>query len=262
MKTIILMGYAVTEKPDDVIKDLDFDSNIAAPSPTTFACLNPHSFVESQRNLNFQKALWNASILSADGVGITIAARLKRVKAPRRYTGSDCFYDVHSLVPKNKSLRVFLLGSTETVLEKVKDRLQREHPHIEISGMISPPFLEDIEQWDDREAINQINASDTDVLWVSMTAPKQELWINRSKADLDVKFIGAVGAVFDFYAGTKKRSGKLLRWIGLEWLGRLVQEPQRLWRRTFKSGIQFFYAILCTPNAPISADESDEGERR
>ena len=160
--------------------------------------------------------------------------------------------------PKNRCLRVFLLGSTESVLEQVKNRLQREHPHVEISGVISPPFLENVDQWDDRDAITAINASASDVLWVSMTAPKQELWISRRTTVLNVAFIGAVGAVFDFYAGTKKRPGKLLRGVGLEWLWRLVQEPRRLWRRTFKSGIQFFIAILFSINVPNSDDECNK----
>lgn len=83
-----------------------------------------------------------------------------------------------------------------------------------------------------------------DILWVGMTAPKQEKWIYKNRDKLDVKFIGAIGAVFDFYAGKVKRSHPAFQKMGLEWLPRLLQEPQRLWRRNFVSNPKFMFDVM------------------
>jgi len=92
--------------------------------------------------------------------------------------------------------------------------------------------------------IEQINRAAPDVLWVGMTAPKQEKWIFANKERLQVKFIGAIGAVFDFYSGNVKRSHPFFQRLGLEWLPRLLRDPRRLWRRTFISSPIFLYKIL------------------
>jgi len=92
--------------------------------------------------------------------------------------------------------------------------------------------------------IEAVNRAGPDVLWVGMTAPKQEKWIHQNKDKLNVKFIGAVGAVFDFYAGNVKRSHPWFQEHGLEWLPRLLQEPRRLWRRTFVSAPLFLCMVL------------------
>jgi N-acetylglucosaminyldiphosphoundecaprenol N-acetyl-beta-D-mannosaminyltransferase len=83
--------------------------------------------------------------------------------------------------------------------------------------------------------IEAVNSAKPDVLWVGMTAPKQEKWIANNISRLNVRFIGAIGAVFDFYAGKVKRSKPVFQRLGLEWLPRLINEPKRLWRRTFVS---------------------------
>ena len=92
--------------------------------------------------------------------------------------------------------------------------------------------------------IEAINAAAPDVLWVGMTAPKQEKWIYRNRDRLDVGFIGAIGAVFDFYAGNIKRSPMLFQKCGLEWLPRLLQEPRRLFRRNFVSSPLFLWRLM------------------
>ena len=83
-----------------------------------------------------------------------------------------------------------------------------------------------------------------DVLWVGMTAPKQEKWIYNNKEKLNVKFIAAVGAVFDFYTGNVKRSHPWFQRLGLEWLPRLLRQPGRLWNRTLISAPGFLYRIM------------------
>jgi len=92
--------------------------------------------------------------------------------------------------------------------------------------------------------ISAINAARPDVLWVGMTAPKQEKWIHQNRHRLQVKFIGAIGAVIDFYTGRVKRSHPVFRKLGLEWLPRLLQEPRRLWRRMGVSAPIFVMEVV------------------
>ena len=92
--------------------------------------------------------------------------------------------------------------------------------------------------------IDLVNRARADVLWVGMTAPKQEKWIHTHQNRLEVCFAGAIGAVFDFYTGQVRRSSAIFQRMGLEWLPRLMQEPIRLWRRMILSAPTFLFDLL------------------
>lgn len=240
LDSVDMFGFSVSLDPQTAIESHFAMAESLEQYSLVFACLNPHSLVEAHSNPAFAEALSNAHVLAADGIGITGAARLLGLKPPVRFTGSDCFEVVCNLAKSDNRLRVFLLGSTNAVLEKLVAYHERTHPNVDIVGVYSPPFIKNIKEWDATDAIDAINRSNADVLWVSMTAPKQELWVHTHFTELNVKFIGSIGAVFDFYAGTVRRPGKIWQVLGLEWLGRLIQEPKRLWRRTAISGSKFF----------------------
>jgi N-acetylglucosaminyldiphosphoundecaprenol N-acetyl-beta-D-mannosaminyltransferase len=113
-----------------------------------------------------------------------------------------------------------------------------------VAGTFSPPYKPEFSPAELDMMIAAINAVRPDVLWVGMTAPKQEKWIYQNRHRLQVKFIGAVGAVFDFYTGRVKRSHPIFQNLGLEWLPRLLQEPRRLWRRMGVSAPIFIWHVL------------------
>jgi N-acetylglucosaminyldiphosphoundecaprenol N-acetyl-beta-D-mannosaminyltransferase len=112
------------------------------------------------------------------------------------------------------------------------------------AGAYSPPFKEVFSEADSRKMVDAVNAAKPDVLWVGMTAPKQEKWIHQHRDRLNVRFIGAVGAVFDFYTGRVKRSSPVFQKLGLEWLPWLIQEPRRLFYRNFVSTPKFLIKVL------------------
>jgi N-acetylglucosaminyldiphosphoundecaprenol N-acetyl-beta-D-mannosaminyltransferase len=122
--------------------------------------------------------------------------------------------------------------------------MQADFPHVEVAGTHSPPFRPEPSRDDTEEMIERVNASGADVLWVGMTAPKQEKWIHDNRHRLDVSFAGPIGAVFDFYAGNVRRAGPAWQRLGLEWLPRLVQEPRRLWRRNLVSTPAFLFRTV------------------
>jgi N-acetylglucosaminyldiphosphoundecaprenol N-acetyl-beta-D-mannosaminyltransferase len=207
------------------------------------ACANPHSLVVASQDEAFSRALKAADLLIPDGKGILLAGRALSLPIQERVAGSEFFRGLTVALSKEGGGRYFFLGSTRQVLRLITERLAREFPNIEVCGTLSPPFRAEFSDEENRAMVAAVNDAQPDVLWVGMTAPKQEKWIDENRKRLQVPLIGAIGAVFDFYAGTKKRSAVFWQSLGLEWLPRFLREPRRLWERNLKSTPLFLYWI-------------------
>ena len=203
----------------------------------------PHSIVESMNDAEFKEALNNADMVLPDGIGVVLASRMLRGGIKERVTGPDMFYNFTKHMNDNGGCKYYFYGSTKETLLLISERMHREFPNIQVVGLTSPPFG-DISEENNNENIGVINRSSADVLWVGMTAPKQEKWIYRNKDKLNVALVGAVGAAFDFYAGTKRRCPEYLRKIGLEWLVRCILEPRRLFKRVIISNPKFICLVF------------------
>jgi N-acetylglucosaminyldiphosphoundecaprenol N-acetyl-beta-D-mannosaminyltransferase len=204
--------------------------------------INPHSYYISRSDKTFSESLLNSDLLLPDGQGIVLAAKVLLKKKISRITGSDIHE--HMLKKANEmNWTVFYLGSSDNTLSLIEKRLQKEYPSIKFCGF-SPPFKEEFDSDDNSKILQQINEAKPDILFIGMTAPKQEKWSYSFKDKLKVKHILSIGAVFDFYAGTVKRPGKVWQKMGLEWLPRLIGEPARLWKRNFVSTPYFLFAIF------------------
>jgi N-acetylglucosaminyldiphosphoundecaprenol N-acetyl-beta-D-mannosaminyltransferase len=204
--------------------------------------LNPHSFCLARKDTLFNKALVAADILIPDGVGIVIASRIIHNIPISRITGSDLHKQMLEVAEQRK-LRVFYLGSNEQTLQKIFDRNLKDYPNVHVKTY-SPPYKQVFSQIDNELIFSEINNFSPDFLFVGMTAPKQEKWIYENKSQLNAKVICAIGAVFDFYSGEVKRSGKIWISLGLEWLPRLLREPRRLWKRTVISTPLFLFYVF------------------
>ena len=96
----------------------------------------------------------------------------------------------------------------------------------------SPPYKPEFSDEDNKAIIDAINNANPDLLWIGMTAPKQEKWTYSHWKELNIHcHVGTIGAVFDFFAGTVERAPIWWQEHGLEWLYRLLKEPKRMWRR-------------------------------
>ena len=177
-----------------------------------------------------------------DGVGIVMAARVLAGKKIEKIAGSDLHEVIINALNERKS-SCFYLGSSDTTLRKIRERLYMEHPAVRV-GSFSPPYKIVFNDDDNISMINAVNEFNPDVLFVGMTAPKQEKWVHKNRHLINAPVICAIGAVFDFYAGTVKRPVKFWISIGLEWLPRLLREPRRLWRRTLISTPLFIWFVL------------------
>jgi N-acetylglucosaminyldiphosphoundecaprenol N-acetyl-beta-D-mannosaminyltransferase len=207
--------------------------------------VNAHSFVVARKDGAFAKALMRADALLPDGISIVKACRWLGTKnAPvEKIAGADLFaYEMGKLEEKGGTC--FFLGSSPSTLEKIVERAAKDYPHIDIKTF-SPPYKADFSPEENQAMVDAVNAADPDLLWVGMTAPKQEKWLDEHWAELDIRcHAGAIGAVFDFFAGTVERAPQ--KWIdlGLEWLYRLLKEPRRTWRRYLVNNPRFLWLVL------------------
>jgi N-acetylglucosaminyldiphosphoundecaprenol N-acetyl-beta-D-mannosaminyltransferase len=122
--------------------------------------------------------------------------------------------------------------------------MNKYFPSVKVVGTYSPPFKDVFSEDDNEKMVRSINQVRPDVLWVGMTAPKQEKWIYEHMDKLDISLACAIGAVFDFYAETKGRAPEWVRRLGLEWLPRLINEPVRLFKRNFISSPLFLFYVF------------------
>ena len=210
--------------------------------------INAHSFNVAQEDEAFAEALRGGDYLIPDGASIVKACRwLKGKSQPReRVAGWDLFeFEMGRLERKSeelkvkseksglpyRALRVMFLGSSEKVLGLIRERARVDYPCLEMVTY-SPPYKAEFSEEENAEMVRAINAAQPDLLWIGMTAPKQEKWVYGHWRELEIHcHVGTIGAVFDFYAGTAERAPRWWQEHGLEWLYRLCVEPRRMWRR-------------------------------
>ena len=238
-----ILGYDIAKDGVEACCDQSMQWAMADSGTRVFVCANPHSLHVAESDELFKRALRDADLVTPDGVGILLASKMLGREIDVRVTGGDVFYGLSRRMNEKGGMSCFFLGSTDDVLNQIREKMAREYPNIKVSTY-SPPFKPEFDKADVDAMIKVVNEAEPDVLWVGMTAPKQEKWIYQNKDKLDVRFIGAIGAVFDFYIGRIKRSHPLFMKLGLEWLPRLVQEPRRLWRRNFVSNPLFLFRVI------------------
>lgn len=203
--------------------------------------INAYSWTMTDRFPEFKKALQTSDVLLPDGVGVVYAARLLAGKCIEKIAGADLHILLLELLNK-KNGRCFYLGASLPTLDLIKKRLKKEYPNVTVETY-SPPFKKQFTDLDNQEMYDAINKFSPDVVFVGMTAPKQETWIYHNHININTKVICGIGAVFDFYAETKKRPSQWMINCGLEWFGRLISDPRRLWKRYLVYNGVFMYKI-------------------
>ena len=145
---------------------------------------------------------------------------------------------------RERPLTVMFMGSSQKVLDLIVKRAAEVYPHLKIVTY-SPPYKPEFSEEDNKAIIEAINAVNPDLLWIGMTAPKQEKWTYSHWNELNIHcHVGTIGAVFDFFAGTVERAPIWWQRHGLEWLYRLLKEPQRMWRRYIIGNTLFLWNML------------------
>lgn len=246
--------------------------------------INAHSYNTARKDRLFAEALTNGDVLIPDGVSIVKACRWIKAKSQpkERIAGWDLFsFEMENLERKqcgmlnvecganNSSLdnsqsaltdnpkfkiqnsefrspqrTVMFMGSSQKVLDLIVKRAAKAYPHLKIVTY-SPPYKPEFSEEDNKAIIDAINTADPDLLWIGMTAPKQEKWTFSHWDELNIHcHVGTIGAVFDFFAGTVERAPVWWQRHGLEWLYRLLKEPKRMWRRYIIGNALFLFNVI------------------
>ena len=206
--------------------------------------INAHSFNTAQNDDLFAAALKNGDYLIPDGASIVKACHWLKCKSrpKERVAGWDLFeFEMNQL--NEKGGRCMFMGSSEKVLGLIKQRGNLIYPNIEIITY-SPPYKQEFSAKENKAIIDAINLANPDLLWIGMTAPKQEKWAYLHWPELNIHcHVGTIGAVFDLFAGTYERAPMWWQKHSLEWLYRLITEPKRMWKRYLIGNPLFMFNI-------------------
>lgn len=206
-----------------------------------YVCVsNVHTTVMAFRDPDYQK-IQNGSVLNLpDGKPLSIVCRHRGFKEAARVPGPDLMPRIFALSEK-RGYRHYFYGSSPETLKKLREMLQKTYPDMVIAGMESPPYRP-LSREEDEAAVERINESRPDFIWVGLGAPKQEIWMAKHAGKVSGVMLG-VGAGFDFLAGTVKRAPKWMQEACLEWLFRLLQDPRRLIPRYVDTNFKFLHEV-------------------
>jgi N-acetylglucosaminyldiphosphoundecaprenol N-acetyl-beta-D-mannosaminyltransferase len=196
--------------------------------PHQIVTVNLDHLAKARTDSAFRRAIAGADLVVADGMPLLWVSRLRGQPLPERVTGFDVV-DQACRVASQAGRGVFLLGSTDEVLQEASSALVRQHPGLQVATY-SPPFG----TWPDVEhqrIIGAVQEANPGFLFVALGAPRQETWTRDHLQELNVPVVVGVGAVLDALAGVVQRAPVWAQRRGLEWAFRLAQEPGRLWRR-------------------------------
>ena len=204
--------------------------------------LNAYSYNVALNNPAFEKALLASDVLLPDGVSVVWAEAFLNKRKIKKIAGADIFK--HEMQRLNAvSGSCFFLGSSKEVLGKIIQIAALEYPNVKIATH-SPPFKPQFTTQDTQKMLDAVNTFGPEVLFIGMTAPKQEIWAHQNFKKIQAKRVVSIGAVFDFYAKTVKRAPQWMIFFGLEWLYRLLKEPKRMWKRYLIGNTKFIWQIL------------------
>jgi N-acetylglucosaminyldiphosphoundecaprenol N-acetyl-beta-D-mannosaminyltransferase len=206
-----------------------------------YVCVTPAHAVMDCHDNPALRALYNASGLTTpDGMAVVWWLRWHGQRQVERVYGPDLMLAVcqRSL---ETGWRHYFYGGGPGVAVDLARTLQTRFPGLQVAGVYSPPFRQ-LSPEEDRAISAQIEASQADIVWVGLGAPRQEVWMSDHLGRVGAPVLVGVGAAFDFLSGRKRQAPHWMQRGGLEWLFRLVSEPRRLWRR-YMLGYPRFVAL-------------------
>lgn len=210
-------------------------SNLKQGFQTTQFGVNSATVNELKENEEFKRAMNNADLVNIDGMSVVWGLRWLGFAIPERVATPDLAEDVMNLAEK-EGYRVFLLGAREPVISLCLQNLRKTYPELIIAGYHNGYY----KQEEEFRIVDMINESRADILLIGMSSPKKELFSINYRSKLNVKYILGVGGYFDIISGRIKRAPRWMQNIGMEWTYRLLQEPERMWRRYLIGTNQFF----------------------
>ncbi len=214
------------------------EQNIEQRQFTQHVVVNVAKLVHMQSDAVLADSVKACDIVNIDGMGVVWGARFCGHQVPERVAGVDLFHQLLQLSNRN-AYPVFLLGATEEVVSKTAEVVLAQNAGLKLAGFHHGYF------WDNEQAVvDQIRASGARLLFVAITSPKKENFINKWRDQLGVDFVMGVGGTFDVVAGKVSRAPLWMQNAGLEWLYRVLQEPGRMWKRYLLTNSAFAWLLL------------------
>ncbi len=226
-----ILGIQVSSITNGNLLDA-FSKAIANKQFTQVAITPVNSIVAALKDPKV-KEVYNASeYVLCDGMPVKWASHFLGNPIVERITGLDLLPDLIQFAAY-KNYSVFLLGASPGVAEKLKQVALAKYPNCNIAGIYVPPFMKTFTAEENQKMVDAVNAVQPDIVLVSLTAPKQDLWIAQNRAVLKTSVCVGIGGAFEVMAGLAKRAPKWMHNAGLEWFYRFIQEPKRMFRRYF-----------------------------
>jgi N-acetylglucosaminyldiphosphoundecaprenol N-acetyl-beta-D-mannosaminyltransferase len=216
----------------------EIDQRMETEAFTQHVVVNVAKLVNLQSDSNLREAVAGCDIVNIDGAGIVFGGRLLGYPIPERVAGIDLF---HRLLERAETSgrSAYFLGAKPDVLETAVSNIRTEYPKLNVAGYHHGYF------WDDEAAIvDNIRNSNADLLFVGISSPMKEQFIDRWSDQLGVKFAMGVGGTFDVVAGKVRRAPEWMQKLGLEWLYRVIQEPRRMFMRYLTTNSLFAWMLL------------------
>lgn len=214
------------------------DARIHRQEFTQHVVVNVAKLVHMQSDPELTTSVNDCDIVNIDGMGVVLGARFLGINVPQRVAGVDLFNELLALSAE-KEYPVYLLGAKDDVVSKTAEVVEKKHANLNVAGFHHGYF------WDDEEAVvKKIRESGAKLLFVAITSPKKENFINKWKGELGVDFVMGVGGSFDVVAGRVTRAPLWMQNSGMEWLYRLLQEPRRMWKRYLTTNVAFAFMLI------------------
>jgi N-acetylglucosaminyldiphosphoundecaprenol N-acetyl-beta-D-mannosaminyltransferase len=215
------------------------DGFIRAGTPHQHVVVNVDKLVKASRAPELRRIINACALISADGMPVLWAARLLGTPLKERVAGIDLFEALMARAA-SRGWRVFLLGAREEVVARVRALYQARYPGLAIAGHRDGYWS----AADEEGVAGQVAASRADLLFVAISSPRKEQFLDRYQQRMRVPFAMGVGGSFDVAAGLVKRAPRWMQQAGLEWFYRFLQEPRRMFRRYFIDDLAFFWLFL------------------
>ncbi|HEX6846312.1 MAG TPA: WecB/TagA/CpsF family glycosyltransferase [Chitinophagaceae bacterium] len=208
------------------------------PSYVCFA--NVHMTIEAYNDRSFLEKVNSADLVLTDGKPVAIACKLLYHKNQDRICGMDF---IPSILEKanEKKLSIFVYGSTTDVITSFKKMIARSYSDIRFAGSISPPFRP-LTVEETKKDIEKINGSEANLVFVALGCPKQEKWMAENSGQINASLLG-IGRALSVVAGLQKRAPKWMQNMALEWVYRVIQQPQLLFKRYFYTNSYFIFLL-------------------
>ncbi len=240
MNKIKLLGQGISIGSKADIENTILHFAKLRASKTVFIA-NVHMVVEAVKDSRFGQMFNQADIVTADGMPLCYALKFLHKVEQERIAGMDLMPDLLGKATQS-GISVFFYGATPETLSKIKSICATNYKNLKIAGMYSPPFRPLTENERD-DIVTMINNSQAGLVFVALGCPKQEQWMDGMKGKVNAVMLG-VGGAFPVFAQEIKRSPMWMQKYALEWVYRLVQEPQRLWKRYLYTNTYFIYIFF------------------